>query len=317
MSAGAPSLQHRLEHAAFRGLAGGLMALGTPRDLRAAEALGRGFCRTVGLRRAVVRANLRRAFPAAPDGWIRETAAAAYAHFTREMLVAMRFPDLSRDEVLATGRGEDLEALRAAVAGGRGVVVATGHFGNWEAGIQAIAARGIPCAAVAQRQKNPLFDAAMNRGRERFGTVVIDRRHATRGALRALARGRAVFFVADQNAGSHGVFVPFFGHLASTHRGPALLAARAGVPVFAMVHRRVGDWSYRIETRRVADAVPTDPDEGVRAVTAEFTAFLEEQIRRAPEQYFWFHRRWKSRPPEEPNGAAAGIQMPMEMERDP
>src|SRR5438132_1504356 len=118
--------------------------------------------------------------------------------------------------------------LVAAVAAGTGAVLATAHFGNWEVAGAALTARGVPLDVVVQRQANPLFNAAIERDRERMGMRIIERGRAPREALTSLRAGRVVAFVSDQDARRAGVFVPFFGRLASTHRGPALMALRTG-----------------------------------------------------------------------------------------
>jgi Kdo2-lipid IVA lauroyltransferase/acyltransferase len=114
-----------------------------------------------------------------------------------------------------------------------------------------------------------------------------------------LRAGRAVAFVSDQDARGTGVFVPFFGRLASTHRGPALMAIRTGAPLFVGYAMRAADGSYVGGIEEITVSREGDMDEAVLRLTAAFTARLEALIRRAPEQYFWQHRRWKTRPPEE------------------
>lgn len=127
----------------------------------------------------------------------------------------------------------------------------------------------------------------------------IDRRRAPQLALRSLRAGRIVAFVADQDARGSGVFVPFFGRPASTHRGPALLALRAGSPLFLGYGIRLAPGRFLGHLERVEVDRGGEIDVAVDRLTAAFTAKLEEAIRRAPDQYFWHHRRWKTRPREE------------------
>ena len=117
--------------------------------------------------------------------------------------------------------------------------------------------------------------------------------------VRSLQEGRSIGIVGDQDARKAGVFVPFFGIPSSTYRGPAMFALKFGAPIFASIARRLPDGRYRVEARQV-EATPTgDVEEDVRRVTAELAAHLEAEIRKDPGQYFWFHRRWKTRPPKE------------------
>lgn len=294
-----PTLQDRAEWLAFRAAVAGCLALGWPRDLRAAERLGRTVGRLAGPRSAVAMDNLRHAFPERDEAWIRHTLTLTYEHLAREMIATLRFREMSVEEIQARAPVDGLEALERTLAAGSGAVVVSAHFGNWEAGLHGVSSRGVPSDVVVKKQRNPLFDALINESRSRFGVGVIDRARASRGALRALRRGRAVFFVADQNAGPGGVFVPFFGRLASTHRGPALLALRAEVPLYMVSGRRIADGRYRVHMVELTTERSGEPDEVVHRLTRDFTAWIEAEIRAAPEQYFWLHRRWKTRPAEE------------------
>lgn len=249
----------------------------------------------LGIRRELAEENLRRAFPERPAEWIRATARAAYAHLGREMLVAARLERLGREGVLARTRVEGLDGLREALGRGRGAVLFTGHFGNWELAGAALTVRGVPLDVVAQRQSNRHLDALIRRAREAVGMRVIERGKAPRGALRALRSGRAVGFVADQDARRHGVFVPFFGRPASTHRGPALLALRASAPVFVVTAARVPD-GYEVTVEPVVVDRGGETEQAIERLTAAATARLEAAVRRHPEQYLWLHRRWRTRP---------------------
>ncbi|HEX7120362.1 MAG TPA: lysophospholipid acyltransferase family protein [Longimicrobiales bacterium] len=307
MSGRAPTLAHRLEYTLFRIAAAAAGLLGDGAAGRLLAAAGRLAYTPLGIRRAAVEAHLRRAFADRDAAWIRRTAAAAYAHLGREGAALIRLAALDRDRVLARTEVEGLDAFRAALGGGRGLVLVTGHLGNWEIGGAALAARGIPIDVVAQRQSNPLFDRAIVAARERLGMRVIERGRATREGLRALRAGRVVALVADQDARRAGVFVPFFGHPASTHRGPALLALRTGAPLFLGTALRTPAGGYHVRLEPVEVDRSGESEDVVRRLTEAFTARLEAAIRAAPDQYFWHHRRWKTRPPEEPAAGEPGI----------
>jgi KDO2-lipid IV(A) lauroyltransferase len=252
------------------------------------------------IRRELVYRNLRASFPEKDDAWIERIARATYAHLGREALMIMRMLRMTSEDLMNITRDTGgLEDFRGAVNEGRGVVLVAGHFGNHEIGAAATAIRGIPLDVVVQRQGNPLFDNALNKARRRFGLGVIERSQAPRLALKALREGRAVGFAADQDAGKSGVFVPFFGRLASTHRGAALMAVKTGAPLFVAGPIRIGD-RYEGAYVRV-DVDRSGPlDDVVYRLTAAFTAELERLVRAYPEQYLWLHRRWKTPPPPEP-----------------
>jgi Kdo2-lipid IVA lauroyltransferase/acyltransferase len=296
-------LKHRLEFAAFRaGMAGGRL-LGDRQGDRVGGAAGVAGYR-LGIKRSTVESNIGLAFPEASAEWVRATAAAAYRHLGRETLMMLRLSWMSREEVIERTRIINEARPAADYAKGNGVVVVTGHIGNWEIGGAAIAARGYRLVAVAKRAANPLFYQRIMAARARLGVDVIDFADATRPGLRALRAGKVLALAADQHAGRSGVWVPFFGRPASTFRGPAIMALRTGAPLYLAVSLRRPDGTYEV-TLDPIDATPTgDMDADVRRVTTEYSRQLEAAVRRSPDQYLWHHRRWREPPPG--SGAEAG-----------
>lgn len=256
------------------------------------------------VRRELVESNIRLAFPEKDADWHRRVARESYRHLGREALAMVALGARSADEIRERTPFTGLDELHRALALGRGAVMVTGHFGNWEIAAASLAVRGIPFDGVVQRQRNPLVDRDIRAVRERLGVRIIDRRHASKLVPPALGAGRAVGFVADQDAGRHGVFVPFFGRPASTHRGAALFALRARAPLFVGVGVRRDDATYDCRIEEVVVDRDGSVDDVVLRLTAAFTARLEAYVRSAPEQYFWLHRRWKTPPPTEPDASA-------------
>jgi KDO2-lipid IV(A) lauroyltransferase len=162
----------------------------------------------------------------------------------------------------------------------------------------AIAARGIPLDVVGKGMTNRLFQEELFATRARLGMRVIEMGEASREALRSLGAGRVVALLGDQQAHRGGVLVPFFGRPASTARGPALFAMRSGAPVFvAFALREPGSVARYAATFRALAFTPSgSADADVVSVLEAYGAALEAAIRRAPEQYFWQHRRWKNAP---------------------
>jgi Kdo2-lipid IVA lauroyltransferase/acyltransferase len=293
-------LAHRLEYGATRALEALVAALPRGAADRLGARIGASVHRPLGIRRSVVVSNLRRAFPEASDAWIERTAREAYRHLGRETAATMRMAKLTRDEVIACTEMVGWDDFVAAVEEGRGVVVMTGHFGNWEMGAASMAVRGVRFTAIVQAQSNTLVNARLDAARHRLGVETIERGVAPRLVPRALRDGYAVGIVSDQDAWEAGVWVPFFGVPSSTHRGPALFALRSGAPVFTIAAYRVpGELRYRVVLERVPVRRSGSLADDIVGLTADLAARLEAAIRLAPEQYFWFHRRWKTPPPAE------------------
>ncbi len=300
--------KHRLEYAGFVVLRTVLRILPESLALGVGEALGLLAGSAFRIRRRVVDANLALAFPEADRRWRARVARGCFRHLGREAAALFRLGSRSPQWVRDATEVEGLEALRDALAEGRGVVVVTGHLGSWEMGGAALTTRGIALEPVALVQANPLFDRELTATRERFGLRLILRGHAPKEVMRSLRRGRAPALVADQNARHASVFIDFFGVPAATFRGPALFALRSGAPLFHAVCLRTSrhPQRYRLVLEEVAIEATGDLEHDVGVVTKAHVALLERWIRRAPDQYFWQHKRWKTRPPDDPPGNAEG-----------
>jgi KDO2-lipid IV(A) lauroyltransferase len=242
------------------------------------------------IRRRVALDNLRQAFPELPEAERRRIARGAY----RNMALAALEAFTALDGLLVW---DNRELLERAAGEGKGVLVATAHFGSWELLGSALARQGLPLHAVV-RPLGGALNQRIVRARLEGGLRLISSRGAIRGMLRALAEGGVVCMLIDQVMPvEKGVFVPFFGRPASTSPGLSAAARRTGAPVLVGASIREGD-SLRIHLEgpfpmRLTDDVDAD----IRAHTAELTAALERLIRRHPEQWLWLHRRWKVQPP--------------------
>ncbi|MDE3052522.1 MAG: lysophospholipid acyltransferase family protein [Gemmatimonadota bacterium] len=298
-----PTFSHRAQYAALRGAVGTLDLLGFRGASGMGARLGALGHRPLGIRRAVVERQLRAAFPEWTPARVAQVARAAYESLGRTFVETAVLPSYSRQQVLGLfERVENWEAVERARALGRGLILLTGHIGNWELGGAYIAARGVPLDAVARGMENPLFDAYLTRTRRRIGMHVIHDADAVREVPRALRAGRTVAFLFDQGAvGLASTWVPFFGRMAKTPRGPAVFALRLGAPmVFGVAIRQPGG-RFVLSFEPVETVRTGDREADVDAMVAEYTRVLERWVRRAPEQYFWHHRRWKHQRPGTPS----------------
>ncbi|QDT17824.1 lysophospholipid acyltransferase family protein [Alienimonas californiensis] len=300
------TLRQKAEFFAFRCVAAALSALPAP----TAAALCRGLAAAVcalppkWTRRDVARKNLTIAFPDLSPAEIDDRVRAMWTHLFRlvtEMATFSRkFRRSNMPDVLAfRNRDETTRALNS----GRPVIMLSGHFGNWEASAQAFEAFGIPLSVVARDLDNPLIHGWFAERRRAGGGRLISKKGGGGEVTEVLAARGIVGLLGDQDAGSRGLFVPFFGKDASTFKSIALLAIEYDALVLIGFARRLPDdfrrnrWvRFEIGTEAVFD--PRDFTEGsaVKDLTAAYTAGIERLVRRSPEQYFWVHRRWKSKP---------------------
>lgn len=297
-----PNLAHAAQYAALRGAVGTLRRLGWRRAGSVGAAIaGLGY-RPLGVRRRVVEQQVAAAFPAMAPAEVRRIAQAAYAHLGRVTIEAAVVPALGAAAVLEMfDEPVGWAHVEAARDAGRGMLLVTGHLGNWELGGAWVAARGIEIDAVVRRMGNPLFDDYVTRTRTALGMRVVYDADAVRQIPRATREGRAVALLVDQGVkGLASTYVPFFGRPAKTPRGPAVFALRLGTPTIFCAVLRQPSGRYRFTFEPVAVASTGDRERDIDTIVANYTAQLERFVRQAPEQYFWHHRRWKRQPADTP-----------------
>ena len=186
----------------------------------------------------------------------------------------------------------------------KGLILLTGHYGNWEILGYVLATLGFETTSVARPLDNPYVNEWLLGVRERMGQRVVDKKGATTEVGPVLDAGGTVAFIADQNAGTKGMFVDFFGRKASTYKSIGLLAMQYEVPVVVGYARRVdGRFLFDVGVQDVI--YPADwrgQDDPLRYITERYTRGIEAFVRADPGQYLWVHRRWKTRPKGEEPG---------------
>ena len=290
------SAAHGIEAALAGALLDALARRGWPRSQRWGEAIG-ALALRLGLRARVARDNLALAFPDRDAGAREAILAAHYRELGRVVAEYAEMPRLVRapeGEVIASLPGR--EHLDAAIAGGRGAILLSGHYSNFEL-LGAWLTRFHPLTYVVRPLGNPAVEARIDRLRRAAGIEPITGDASLRRVYEALRANRWIAMVADQDARRHGVFVPFFGRLASTAIGPARIALRTGAPiVMGFVTRRADGRLDLALDPPLAVERPDAPDAAER-LTALHAARLEAKVRERPELWFWLHRRWKTPPP--------------------
>jgi KDO2-lipid IV(A) lauroyltransferase len=258
------------------------------------------------VRRSVVLDNLRRAFPDRPAAWHARVARDCVAHFVYMFgffpLIVEKGGAAALDRLVGGVEGE--EYAQAAGLGQGASILASAHFGNWELALDYLSVhRRLKAAAVAKPMHNPLVEELVARTRRTFGWDIISTREdPVRPLIQGLRDGLCMVLLADQDARREGVFLPFFGHPASTPVGPALLACRFKIPLAVGLARRDPvDGRHYLRFYPPLYPDPTaDRKTEVERLTRAYLACLEEAIREHPEQYFWFHKRWKTQPSANP-----------------
>jgi KDO2-lipid IV(A) lauroyltransferase len=265
--------------------------------------LGRVMYRLLPLRRKVVLENLRRVFgDATPAAEIETLAQAHYAHMGRLLWEFLRFPWLSAERRRSMVRVENLDALIAALGQGKGVLILTGHFGNFEvataAGLDSYPQARGRFWFVRRPVKPAWLDRLVARRFARAGFGILPKRGGLEAILDKLAAGDLVVFPFDQHASrKDGVLVEFFGHPAGTFRSLAVIALSIGAPVVPAASWREPDGTHVLRFEpALAPIEHADANEAIRINTRAYNAALEQLVVRHPEQWWWTHRRWKAWP---------------------
>jgi KDO2-lipid IV(A) lauroyltransferase len=245
-----------------------------------------------------VHGNLALAYPEQSDAWRVDVTRRTARHAGLLLGEVAWLWSVPAERLLRRTRFEGLEHLRDSLAPDRGVVLVTGHCGNWEWMNLALGAAGVPMSVAARQVDDPRIDSIASRLRGRFGgRNEVRGEVAGRRLVAALRRGRVAGLLIDQDIDAPGAFVQFFGRPAWTPTGAAALALRVGVPIVTGFASRLEDGTMRVA---FDPPIATDDDiaseDAVARLTATCTARIEAQIRAWPEQWVWVHRRWRRAP---------------------
>ncbi len=265
-------------------------------------ALG-GLVWLLGIRRRVVLENLRLAFPEKTEEERRAIARKTYRNLGQMIPDFLRVPFLPREEIERMFVYQGWEVLEEARARGKGVVAATGHFGNFDLLAAAHTLKGVPVTMISRQMGKSVANDLWRAIRRRSGVeeLTITKGSTLAAAVRAIRSGRNLGYVIDQNqAARHAVFPTFFGVPAATAPTPAVLAMRSGAAVVFVLSVPLGDGRHKVIFEGPLDPPDTgDRERDVLAFMQDLNDRLERWIRVYPDRWYWLHRRWKTRPPAE------------------
>jgi KDO2-lipid IV(A) lauroyltransferase len=246
--------------------------------------------------RRIVRRNLRFTHPEWPKDRVRTLTRRVFQNTGITFLEVCQIPYLTPDQIVSRLHVRGMEHLIAALDNPRGAIMISAHVGNWEmAPLLACCRFGKPMAAVARRLRNPFADRWLHRLRTRFGNIIIDKKRALPHMVRVLRRGMMLGILIDQGTKlSEGVEVDFFGRKVTATPAAALLARRYKVPVFPSfcVREPDGRLTIMVEPPLVLRKTE-DPRSDLETHTQIMTDAVERVVRAYPDQWFWFHKRWK------------------------
>ncbi|MGA1864903.1 MAG: lysophospholipid acyltransferase family protein [bacterium] len=265
--------------------------------MRHSDSIGRWIFHGLGIRNEVALANLKYAFGDSYNGEPVETIADRFsAHLFKTILELANIRKVIKhmDDYVEL---RNLDRLKNALRKGKGVLLPSGHFGNFELGALALAWKGLPVSVLIKHMRNPFIDRDLTNIRQSLGTEVLDIDYAGRGILGSLKRNRIVCILGDQDVGlMRGTIVDFFGHPTSTPTGTARMAIQTGAPILpCFIYRKEnGTHVLDVEPALEVDCSRNMREKEIKRITQEISLILERWVSAHPEQYFWVHRRWKS-----------------------
>ncbi len=288
----------------FQGLRATLGVLPDPVARSVGSLLGRAAGRLLVGQRRLVEAHLAQALSGVlSPNQRRAVARRVFINLGRTAAEWLRFPHWSRAHLQRLVRAEGVDHVRQALAEGRGAIVVSGHFGNWEMGPAYFAGLGFEGAVLARRLRYPEYEEFLYEARRRHGVPTL-----ARGSLKEVAevlrRNHLIGMLPDQDVDSlEGIFVDFFGRPAYTPVGPAALSVVTGAPIIpCFVIREPNGFRLVVEPALRAPS-GVSRTESIRRLTEAWSRVVEGYIRRYPDQWVWMHRRWKTRPPATEPGA--------------
>ena len=299
-------LQIALEYALARAILSGLGVLPRPLAIAIGLSIGRLAYLLPGNLRRTGKRNLEIAFPEMPDADRRRLLRGSFASLGRLLGEFSQLPRATPDKLRKLIEYDEvgLAHLREAEKNKRGVIFLTGHLGVWELHSFGWSALEYPLSFLVRPLDNPRIEEMIEAVRTRFGNRAIDKQSAARQSLRVLREGGTLGVLSDLNTQTReGVFVPFFGKLACTTAGIATLALKTDavvIPTCAVWDKKRKRYFFHgdppVELVRTGDH-----NRDIEINTARFAAAVERMVHLYPDQWLWIHKRWKTRPPGEPD----------------
>lgn len=246
--------------------------------------------------------NLHASFPDKDRQWLEDVGCRSFQQIVMLAIDALFTPRIvEKDNWRQYCAPRNIERIKWLMQEKRGLLLVTGHYGNFEIIGYMMGLFGFNIYSIARPLDNPYISRYLYGIRQRKGQKIVDKKGAADQMEQIAREGATLCFIADQDAGHKGVFVDFFGRKASTYKSIGLLAMQYNLPIGIGYSRRVGNrFFFEIEcTRLILPEEWADKPNPLAWITQQYTKAIEDFIRQDPTQYWWLHRRWKSRPKEE------------------
>ena len=253
------------------------------------------FFHFIPIRKKVVFDNLKIAFPENDIHTNKKLAFRIYHSFAITLVEVLYLPYIKKKDLINQVECINPELIVEKYKEGRGVILLSSHFGNWEYIAISVAIQiQLPFSVIVKPMRNPLVYEWMNKARIRFGNEVVPLGLSIRKTYQTLKEKKIVAMVADQRGPVEGVKIDFFGRKVSVYTGPATLALKTGAPLICGIPIRGSNYKYSTTLVEISqENLPESEQEKILEISQRYTSYLEKVIREYPEQWLWMHKRWK------------------------
>jgi len=288
-------MKNRIEYIAFVLFSNLFRILGLNVSRKVAPLIAFVFFYFIPIRKKVVLENLQIAFPRNNKATNKKLAFRIYMSFAVTLVEILCLPFLDKNKLIEIVDCANPELIIKKYNEGKGVILLSSHFGNWEFIAISVALQiQIPFSVVVKPLRNPLVYEWMNNGRTKYNNEVVPLGISIRKTYQTLKEKKIVAMVADQRGPREGVKVDFFGRKVSIYTGPAALALKTGAPIICGIPIRTENYVYKILLVEIpVNDLPENEDEKIMEISQRYTSYLEQVIREHPEQWLWMHKRWK------------------------
>lgn len=247
----------------------------------------------LGIRRNLVLSNIAMARPDASEKELKKIGSVAARNFGRTVTEFIRYGIKNRDYFRSKTRVNGIELVREGLSKGNGAILLTGHMGAWAIYFAAVSTRGIPLSLLVGKQHNERIDEFILKLSGENIKLISKGRAAVKKIIDNLKQGQAIVMVSDQHAGNNGILVPFLGRVTPTLSLPGAFAVKHKAPVFILEGHRLEDGTHEVNLAELEVPECETPDEMKVEVVKRYNEVMGDLIRKRPEQYFWYHRRWR------------------------
>lgn len=288
-------MKNKLEYILFLSLSFLCRTLGLNLSRRFSWLIAFFFFYLLPIRKDVVFDNLKHAFPDYTSEQIKNIAYGSYKNFAITLVEILFLPWTTDSQIKNVMQFNHLDLVEKKEKEKHGVILLSAHFGNWEylaisAGVQL----NKKLSVIVKSQRNPFVNDWMNKARTRWTNTVIPLGASIRNVYSELLNKGIVALVADQRGPEDSIKLEFFGRKTAVYTGPAILALKMNSPLIYGISVRQPDYSYKVEIIEISrEDLPIEPEGKVKVLSERMLKYLEDVIRKHPEQWFWMHKRWK------------------------